>query len=78
MPHNHKVSQRRFLLLEQICSQGFRSMASTDSGVPKKLDAMPLEQVVGMVRNRRTASIGIAGRHGPDYALRAMSTRYRS
>ncbi|MFH1184422.1 MAG: hypothetical protein V1755_05200 [Chloroflexota bacterium] len=44
-------------------------MASTDSGVPKKLDAMPLEQVVGMARNRWSASIGIAGRHGPDYAL---------
>jgi len=43
-------------------------MASTDSGVPEKLDAMPPEQVVGMVWNGWTASIGIAGRHGPDYA----------
>lgn len=28
------------------------------------------EQVVGMARNGWTASIGIAGRHDPDYALR--------
>jgi hypothetical protein len=32
------------------------------------MDAMPLEQVVGMARNGWSASIGIAGRHGPDYA----------
>ena len=43
-------------------------MASTDSGAPEKLDAMPPEQLVGMARNGWTASIGIAGRHGPDYA----------
>jgi hypothetical protein len=29
---------------------------------------MPSEWVVGMTRNRWTASIGIDGRHGPDYA----------
>jgi len=29
---------------------------------------MRLEHVVGMARNGWTASIGIAGRHGPDYA----------
>ena len=33
------------------------------------MDAMPPEQVVGMARNGWTASIGIAGRHGPDYAV---------
>jgi len=33
------------------------------------VDAMPPEQVVGMARNGWTASIGITGRHGPDYAL---------
>jgi len=32
------------------------------------MDAMRLEHVVGMARNGWTASIGIAGRHGPDYA----------
>ena len=30
---------------------------------------MRLEHVVGMARNGWTASIGIAGRHGPDYAV---------
>ena len=43
-------------------------MPSTDSGDPEKVDAMPLEQVVGMTQNEWTASIGIDGRHGPDYA----------
>jgi hypothetical protein len=43
-------------------------MPSTDSGGPEKVDAMPLERVVGMARNEWTASIGIDGRHGPDYA----------
>jgi hypothetical protein len=44
-------------------------MPSTDSGGPEKVDAMPLERVVGMARNEWTASIGIDGRHGPDYAI---------
>ncbi len=43
-------------------------MPSTDSGLPEKMDAMPPEQVVGMTRNGWSASIGFAGRHGPDYA----------
>ena len=67
MPQNCKISQRRFLF-DQIRSQGFRSMPSTDSGLPEKMDAMPPEQVVGIARNGWTASIGIDGRHGPDYA----------
>jgi len=45
-----------------------RSMASTDSGHPQKMDGMPPEQVDGMARNGWTTSTGIAGRHGPDYA----------
>jgi hypothetical protein len=44
-------------------------MPSTDSDTPKKVDAIPSELVVGMARNRWTASIGINGRHGLDYAL---------
>ena len=44
-------------------------MPSTDSGGPEKVDAMPSERVVGMAQNEWTASIGIDGRHGPDYAL---------
>jgi hypothetical protein len=44
-------------------------MPSTDSGLPEKMDAMPPEQVVGMTRNGWSASIGFAGRHGPDYAV---------
>ena len=43
-------------------------MPSTDSGGPKKVVGMPSERVVGLARNEWTASIGIAGRHGPDYA----------
>jgi len=43
-------------------------MPSTDSGGPEKVDAMPSERVVGMLRNEWTASIGIDGRHEPDYA----------
>jgi len=43
-------------------------MPSTDSGDPEKVDAMLAEQVVGMTRNEWTASIGIDGRHDPDYA----------
>jgi hypothetical protein len=34
-----------------------------------KVGDMPPKQVVGMARNGWTTSIGIAGRHGPDYAL---------
>jgi hypothetical protein len=29
---------------------------------------MPVERVVGMARNKWTASIGIDGRHGPEHA----------
>jgi hypothetical protein len=36
------------------------------------MDAMPPEQVVGMARNGWSASIGFAGRHGPDYAVKAI------
>jgi hypothetical protein len=36
---------------------------------------MPLERVVGMARNGWTASVGIAGRHGPDYAPRRAAER---
>jgi len=43
-------------------------MPSTDSGGPEKVDAMPSERVVGIAQNEWTASIGIDGRHGPDYA----------
>jgi hypothetical protein len=32
------------------------------------VDAMLSEQVVGMAQNEWTASIGIDGRHDPDYA----------
>jgi len=41
---------------------------------------MRLEHVVGMARNGWTASIGIAGRHGPDYAAMVTSSylQYRS
>jgi hypothetical protein len=44
-------------------------MPSTNSGGPEKVDAMPSERVVGMAQNEWTASIGIDGRHGPDYAI---------
>jgi hypothetical protein len=47
-------------------------MSSTDSDTPKKVDAIPSELVVGMARNGWTASIGINGRHGLDYALTAV------
>jgi hypothetical protein len=54
-------------------------MPSTDSGGPEKVDAMPSERVVGMAQNEWTASIGIDGRHGPDYACRRRgTTRFRS
>jgi len=43
-------------------------MSSTDSGGPQKTDVMPSEYMVDMVQNEWTASIGIDGRHGPDYA----------
>ena len=44
-------------------------MSSTDSDELGKVVDMPLERVVGMARNEWTASIGIDGRHDPDYAL---------
>jgi hypothetical protein len=47
-------------------------MPSTDSSGPEKVDAMPSEWVVDMARNEWTASIGIDGRHGPDYAPRLL------
>jgi len=37
---------------------------------------MPPEQVVGMARNGWTASIGITGRHGPDYAFSKVALFY--
>jgi hypothetical protein len=43
-------------------------MPSTDSDELGKVVDMPLERVVGMVRNEWTASIGIDGRHGPEHA----------
>ena len=43
-------------------------MSSTDSDVVEKVVGMPSEPVVDMTRNEWTASIGIGGRHGPDYA----------
>jgi hypothetical protein len=50
-------------------------MPSTNSGGPEKVDAMPSERVVGMAQNEWTASIGIDGRHGPDYALDGINRR---
>jgi len=44
-------------------------MSSTDSDVVEKVVGMPSEPVVDLTRNEWTASIGIGGRHGPDYAL---------
>jgi len=61
MPHNDKISQRRLLLLDQICSQEFRSMASTDSGDPKKVD--------GIHRNRWSAWAGTGGRHPSEWVV---------
>jgi len=43
-------------------------MSSSDSDPVGKVVGMPSEQVVGMARNEWTASIGIGGRHEPDYA----------
>jgi hypothetical protein len=43
-------------------------MSSTDSDTLEKVVGMLSEQVVDMTRNEWTASIGIGGRHGPDYA----------
>ena len=48
-------------------------MSSTDSDTLGKVVGMLSEQVVDMIRNGWTASIGIGGRHGPDYAV--MSDR---
>ena len=50
-------------------------MPSTDSDELGKVVDMPLERVVGMARNEWTASIGIDGRHGPDYAIRTWDLR---
>ena len=44
-------------------------MSSSDSDTAGKVVGMPSEPVVDMARNEWTASIGIGGRHGPDYAL---------
>ena len=68
MPHNDKLSQRRLLLFDQQFSRRFRSMAAIDSGDTQKVAAMPPEQVAGMARNGWPTSVGITGRHGPDYA----------
>ena len=71
MPQICKISQRR--LFDQFRAPGFQSMPSTDSDELGKVVGMPLEPVVGMARNEWTASIGIDGRHGPDYAIRRSS-----
>jgi hypothetical protein len=44
-------------------------MSSTDSDEFGKVVDMPVERVVGMARNKWTASIGIDGRHGPEHAV---------
>jgi hypothetical protein len=44
-------------------------MSSSDSDTAGKVVGMPSEQVVDMPRNGWTASTGIGGRHGPDYAV---------
>ncbi len=69
MPHNDKISQRRLLWFDQRSSHRFRSMPATDSGDTQKVAGMPPEQVAGMARNGWPTSVGITGRHGPDYAL---------
>jgi hypothetical protein len=43
-------------------------MPSSDSDTAGKVVGMPSEQLVGIGRNEWTASVGIGGRHGPDYA----------
>jgi len=80
MLHNKKISQRRVLLFDHIGGQGFRTMPSTESEpcrppiplTPSLVDDMPSEQVADIRRNEWTACFGIAGRHGPDYALAAQ------
>jgi len=47
-------------------------MSSTDSDAVEKVVGMPSEPVVDIAWNEWTASIGIGGRHGPDYALTKM------
>ena len=77
MLHNKKISQRRVLLFDHIGGQGFRTMPSTESEpcrppiplTPSLVDDMPSEQVADIRRNEWTACFGIAGRHGPDYAM---------
>jgi hypothetical protein len=49
-------------------------MSSTDSDTLEKVVGMLSEQVVDMTRNEWTASIGIDGRHGLDYARESTST----
>jgi len=80
MLHNKKISQRRVLLFDHIGGQGFRTMPSTESEpcrppiplTPSLVDDMPSEQVADIRRNEWTACFGIAGRHGPDYAVLTM------
>jgi len=77
MLHSKKISQRRVLLFDHIGGQGFRTMPSTESEpcrppipiTPSLVDDMPSEQVVDIRRNEWTACFGIAGQHGPDYAM---------
>ena len=75
MPQVCQVSQRRFLcsriihpdseacrpLIPNHVVHRFRCLGKSGRHAP--------EQVVGMLWNEWTASIGIDGRHGPDYAF---------
>ena len=67
MPHLCKVSQRRFygisssIRIPEHAVHRFRRPGKTGRHAPERL--------VDMLWNGWTASIGIDGRHGPDYAL---------
>ena len=63
MPHNCKISQRRSLLFDQICSQGFRSMASTDSGAWRPPIPVSRKNWTPCLRNSWSAWPGTVGRH---------------
>jgi hypothetical protein len=75
MPQLCKVSQRRFLWSQFIhpdsgaCRPLILNQGDHRFRRPGKTGLHAPEQLVGMLWNGWTASIGIDGRHGPDYAV---------
>jgi hypothetical protein len=82
MPQVCKVSQRRFSWNQfshpdsGACRPPIPNQGDHRFQCPGKTGRHASERLVGMLWNEWTASIGIDGRHGPDYAAYVSSCVY--